>query len=103
MTSNLFVRSEADRVLRLCWRVNQLFHNGVHSSELLAVFLLLALKLFHFEGKIFVGSKYFPKFYESPDDKDVHLYGPLAVEHRREHGYAVLGKDVREFPAAAPS
>ena len=58
------------------------------------VLVLICFQFLNPLRQILVAGDEFTKLNEGTNDEDVHLYGPLALEHRREHGYAVLGEDI---------
>ena len=53
--------------------------------------------------QFFVRFKDLSQSHECSHDGDVHFDGLLAVQHRREHGNALLRKSTRQVPPATAS
>jgi hypothetical protein len=59
------------------------------------VVFLRGFHLLDFARHVFVRGYQIAQFHKSADDEYVHLHGAFAVEHRGEHGHAVLGEGQR--------
>jgi len=61
---------------------------------LIIVLAELPLDAFEFRRQFFICRQNLAQSDECPHDSDVHLDGPIAVEHTGKHGNALFGKGV---------
>src|SRR5260370_12456088 len=62
--------------------------------------IMAALQLPDARSQVLIAGDNFPQTDERPCDEDAHLNGPLALQRRGKHHYAVFGESVRQIPAS---
>src|SRR5215471_16388389 len=83
-------------------QLNSTVNNDLIRLSVVSIFALFIL-LGTNQGYLLVGCQYLPELNEGTNDGNVHLSGPVASQHRGEHGNPLFGKGIRGRAAASPT